>query len=511
MIAIDHGSSTPLYRQIYEQIRSLIMDGSYPAGSKLPPIRKLGEELTISRNTVEAAYLQLSSEGYVNSRTGSGFTVETLDLRPELPVARVSESSENFKTRLAQTGLWDEPETGFSKKLSRSSTAIVGDIKGSGDDSLALVSTSSIPEISYDFTYGNLEGLSFPAQIWRRLATEVLLGSEADQASVYNDGLGERELRVQIANYLKINAGVHCHPAQIVIQAGTQSSLQNLLTLFDPLRDVIAMEEPGYSGVRAVFENNRFRLFPVPVYQGGGAFIDALYNSHSRLAYCTPSNQFPTGKILSLSARQQLLKWASEQNAFIIEDDYCREYRYNTGPLPSLQSLDHGDRVIYMGTFSKSLSPALRINYLVLPPELLFEWNRHFENYYSAVPWLSQAVLAKYMQEGFWEKRLRKMQAINKHKYLALKGSLEHYMDKKVDIFENGSGLHLLVGDRQRRHQNELIELAAKQGVKVYGTQQYWMSERHPMENFVLIGFSAIAKNDIAPGIAALDRAWYGD
>jgi GntR family transcriptional regulator/MocR family aminotransferase len=251
-------------------------------------------------------------------------------------------------------------------------------------------------------------------------------------------------------------------------------------------------------------------MFPVPVYQGNDAFISALYNSHASLAYVTPSNQFPTGGVLQLSARQRLLKWASSQNAYIIEDDYCREFRYTTRPISSLRSLDRDDRVIYMGTFSKALSPALRINYLVLPPDLLFRWNKLFESHYPEVPWLSQAVLSSYIEKGYWTKRLRKAQAHNKRKYQLLMGALQSSMGERIDIMENGSGLHLLVGVQDGRRQNELIYAARHAGVKVYGTNRYWMNEKHPMENYVLIGFSAISVEKIEPGIGRLAKAWFG-
>ncbi|MCL2883120.1 MAG: PLP-dependent aminotransferase family protein [Coriobacteriia bacterium] len=486
---MDHNLTCPLYRQIYDQVKQLIVSGAYPAGTKLMPIRKLAEELTISRNTVEAAYLQLSSEGYISSRTGSGFTVESLYLSNPVIQLDENESSESFRLRLRQTALW-----------------------GDGTDGAEASLAESAPKVStlYDFTYGNLEDNSFPSQVWRKLTADVLMSEGSAKASYYTDSLGERGLRVQIANYLHIHAGVNCHPAQVVIQGGTQPSLLNLLTLFDPLRDVIAMEQPGYDGVFSVFKNNRFKLFPIPVYKSNDDFIEALYNSHARLAYVTPSNQFPTGKTLPLAIRQRLLRWANEENAYIIEDDYCREYRYNTGPLPSLQALDHNNRVIYMGTFSKALSPALRLNYLVLPPDLLFEWNRQFDCNYAGVPWLTQAVLEEYMKQGYWDKRLRKMQTVNKRKYTLLKSVLQERMGAKIDIRESGSGLHLLVGDLMQRRQSDLVDLARREGVLVYNTNRYWISSRHPMENYVLVGFSAIPECSIEPGIEALARAWYG-
>jgi len=505
MITVDHSLAYPLYRQIYDQIKQLIVNGAYPAGTKLMPIRKLAEELTISRNTVEAAYLQLSSEGYISSRTGSGFTVESLYLaNPGIQVDE-NEASESFRLRLQLTALWDDGEDGAAPAPAIAPVAsATASVPATPTDNAA----KALP--LYDFTYGNLEENSFPTQVWRKLTADVLTGEGKAKASCYTDGLGERGLRIQIANYLHLHAGVNCHPAQVVIQGGTRPSLLNLLTLFDPLRDVIAMEQPGYDGVFSVFKNNRFKLFPIPVYKSHDDFIEALYNSHARLAYVTPSNQFPTGKTLPLASRQRLLRWANEENAYIIEDDYCREYRYNTGPLPSLQALDRNHRVIYMGTFSKVLSPALRLNYLVLPPDLLFEWNRQFNCNNADVPWLNQAVLEKYMKQGYWDKRLRKMQTVNKRKYTLLKSLLQERMGTKIDIRESGSGLHLLVGDLMHRRQSELIDLAKREGVLVYSTSRFWISNRHPMENYVLVGFSAIPESSIEPGIEALSRAWYG-
>jgi GntR family transcriptional regulator/MocR family aminotransferase len=488
MITLKHASTTPLYQQIYEQIRDHIMNGTYRVGTKLPAIRRLADDLEVSRNTIEAAYLQLSQEGYVTSRAGSGFVVEALDLISDNAHARQKEISRAFIERLRQTSLWNE----------------VDDETEAGE----VADPSQVPT-EYDFTYGNLQNGSFPSQIWRRLTNEILSSNDVRRASIYADRLGEPGLREQIARTIHANSGVNCHPAQVVMQPGTQAALHNLLTLFDPLRDIIAMEEPGYDGARSVFENARFRVFPVPVYRGNDAFIDGLHNSHARLAYVTPSNQFPTGKVLQMNSRQRLLKWASAENVYLIEDDYCREFRYKTRPLPSLQSLDQDERVIYMGPFSKALSPALRMSYLVLPPDLLFQWNKLFESRYPEVPWLSQAVLQSYMEKGYWSKHLRKTQARNKRKYQTLIGALQKHLGDRVDIMENGSGLHLLVGVLNGRHQSELIEMAQRAGVRIYGTNRYWMSSGHPMQNYILVGFSAIPENRIEAGIERLAHAWF--
>ncbi|MDR2587080.1 MAG: PLP-dependent aminotransferase family protein [Coriobacteriales bacterium] len=508
MIELDRTNPKPLYQQLYEQFRHQIMVGTYPQGTRLPPIRQLADDLGIARNTVEGAYFQLAQEGYVSSRAGSGFVVQQLDLLPKNAHVTQKVTSETFVERLRQTGLWnDEDNTdGDRAPDGRSNGGIAAHAR---PQPLSDSSESNVLPVAYDFTYGNLQANSFPAQLWRRLVSEVLAGQDARRASTYGDGLGERGLRQQIAQALNRDSGVNCHPAQVVVRAGTQASLYNLLTLFDPMRDVIAMEEPGYDGARTVFENARFGLFPVPVTEGDDAFIAGLCRSGARLAYVTPSNQFPTGRILQQAARQRLLKWADETDAYIIEDDYCREFRYRARPLPSLQSLDRNGRVIYMGTFSKALSPALRMNYLVLPPDLLFSWRKLFANHYPEVPWLSQAVLQSYMEKGYWDRHLRKAQAYNKRKYQLLVGALRARMGKRVDVMENGSGLHLLVGPLDGRPQDELVALARRGGVKVYGTDRYWMSAKHPLENYVLVGFSAIRAEQIEPGIARLAEAWF--
>ncbi|MDR2106727.1 MAG: PLP-dependent aminotransferase family protein [Coriobacteriales bacterium] len=507
MITLDRTSHKPLYRQVYEQLRDHIMSGDYPAGTKLPPIRRLADDLRISRNTVESAYLQLSQEGYVNSRAGSGFAVAPLDLMPEGSQANQQERSRSVIKRLRPTALWlDEPDetTGAAGQRRQPSAS-----QPSASQPAAPQSSASQSSVEYDFTYGNLQEGSFPAQVWRQLTNEALFGCDAYKVSIYTSSLGEQGLRRQIAQSLHITSGVNCHPSQVVIQAGTQASLYNLLTLFDPLRDVVAMEEPGYDGARRVFENARFRVLPVPVLEGDDAFIDGLYHSHARLAYVTPSSQFPTGQILQQGARQRLLKWASTEDAYLIEDDYCREFRYTARPLPSLQSLDRDERVIYLGTFSKALAPALRMNYLVLPPDLLFQWHKLFENHYPEVPWLSQAVLESYMEQGYWAQHLRRVQAQNKRKYQLLIDALHTCMGDRVSLMENGSGLHILVGVNDGRHQNELVEQALDKGVKVYDTNRYWMSSQHPLENYVLVGFSAIAEAQIEPGIQRLAEAWF--
>lgn len=473
---INPQDSRPLYLQVYEFYRDQILSGIYPAGMKLPPIRKLAGDLGVSRNTIEAAYSQLSQEGFVSSKRGSGYIVESISVG-------------NFTQAL---GNHDEMAYEVFMKKNQYSPP----------------STSTQDNYAYDFTYGNLEPGSFPADTWRKLTAEVLFNAEAHEISQYNNNQGDFHLRFYLAHHLQETRGVQCFPEQIVIQPGTQAALQNLLMLFDPNSDRIAMEDPGYDGARMVFENHGFETIPIPILGENHVHPRTLAKHNPKLIFTTPSNQFPTGKILPILVRRNILEWAAHNNAYIIEDDYCREFRYKGHVSPSLHSLDTHHRVIYLGTFSKALSPAMRISYLVLPAQLLAKWNKKYRDYYSQVPWLSQAVLRHFVEKGYWEKLMRKSQTRNKKKYEKLITSLRKYLGDKIEIMESGAGLHVLVGTRDDRNQETLIAQAKTTGVRVYETNKYWIDPDPRYENYVLIGFSAIKEEDIEPGIQALAKAW---
>ncbi len=481
MIVLNQRSKTPLYEQIYEQLRAGIIANVYPPASKLPSIRGLAEELSCSRNTVEAAYRLLMQEGFVDSKPGSGFVAEDLSLSGfSLPT--VTEPTRRYATTSQTTcAEADKSENG-----------------------------RALTPVRYDFTYGNLQDGTFPATLWKSLVDDVLLSVEAQRANHYSDSSGELELRREIARRQAAARNVKCSPEQVIVQSGTQASLQNLLLLFDPAHDTVAMEEPGYDGARSVFERNRFKLHPLPVLGGQrSTYLQAAWESKARLAYTTPSNQFPIGLIMPPDLRLDMIAWAHETDAYIIEDDYCFEFSYSGRPVPSLQSLDEHGRVVYQGTFSKSLSPALRMNFLILPPDLLERWNETFANAYPSVPWLSQVVLQRYLSSHQGERRLRRLQVLNRRKHDLLLGALQETMGSKIEVLQSNTGLHMLVNVLDGRSQGELIARGREAGVRVYGIDHYWMAEEHPLTSCVLIGFSAIEEEDVVPGVQALARAWF--
>lgn len=465
---LNEASPTPLYLQIYEQIKQDIENGTYPKGAKLPSIRSMAEDLQCSRNTVEGAYTHLAQEGFIVGKPGSGYLVQDLAF--------------------------------IEQSVPEGSELLIG---------------NPVKKLRYDFTYGDLELGTFPALQWRALTDEVLMSIDSSKANTYTDPFGEIDLRREIAWRLTTQRDIFCTSDQIVVQGGTQSSVQNLLSLFDFKTDSIAMEEPGYDGVRCVFQRSGFQVHPCRINYSSNtadldeAFLDDLNTFQPKLIYVTPSSQFPTCSIMSQATRQALISWANDHDAYILEDDYCRDFRYKERPIPPLQSLDTMGRVIYMGTFSKSLSPALRMNYLALPLPLMKRWKEIFSGAYSAVPWLSQAVLARFMKDNNWERHVRRVQVRNRRKYSTLINALETHGAGRIKMLENGTGLHMLVVVKDGRTEEELIKAAAANDVAVYGTKKYWNCQENALKGCVLVGFSAIAEQDIEPGIAALMQAWF--
>ncbi len=466
----DEKPEAPFYKQIFEHFRSGIEKGVYPSGSKLPSVRGLASDLACSRNTVESAYQLLVQEGYTASRPGSGYIVQDISTLHATPADDASPASAD-----------SDAQRSHSRHATR-----------------------------FDFTYGNLQRGTFPAASWRTITDDVLLGVECEQANVYPDPRGEMELRCEITRQLNASRSIDVSPEQVVVQCGTEASVQNLLALFDHHRDTILMEDPGYNAIRYAFVRSGFEVEPCCVNHGTKRYLEALEKSSAKLAYVTPSSQFPTCRIMQLEVRKRLLDWAQQHGSYILEDDYCREFRYKERPVPPLAAMDDTDRVIYMGTFSKALSPALRINYLVLPKMLLARWKETFSHARSAVPWISQIVLARFMRSGMWDHHLRRLQIANRRKYEATASALRKHMGERIVLHENGTGLHFLIDVNDDRSQTDLIEAAAAAGVAVYGTQDYCMTDQPDMKSCILIGFSAIEEADIEPGIEALSKAWFG-
>lgn len=474
-IVIDREAAEPAYRQIYQQIRSQIASGAIAAGATLPQIRRLAKELGVARNTVESAYRQLNLEGYAYGKRGVGYLVEDLDFSIAEPRSQQVESS-----RLTSTAF-------------RRHSSPLGDDLG----------------CAYDFSYGNRDERSLPIALIKSFADEALTGADLSGAATYIDPFGLPALRTCIAKRLNATREMHCVPEQIVLQPGTQSALHAILSLFPQGERRVAMENPGYDAARSVFQDRASHVTPIAAYRNRNVFLRDLEDSDARMVFLTPSNQFPLGDIMPLAVRLKVIEWAKKSDAYIIEDDYCCEFRYGSSVIPSLHSLCPS-RVIYLGTMSKILTPAIRLTYVVLPPNLIKHWDEAHRYRFCALPWLDQEVLRLFMESDEWSRYERATVNGYRKRHDLLMACIQKEMGDNVRVLGANAGLHILLGDNEKRDQNELINLARDNDVRVYGTDRYWMGTSRPMRNYVLVGFSQISDERIPEGICRLAGAWYG-
>ncbi len=471
MLIINKESKVTLYEQIYNQLREQILKGVIPENSMLPSIRNLAGMLQVSRNTVESAYQQLYSEGYVSSKGGSGFKVERIE--PNLLGETATEP------RVVNHPFQEINEQG-------------------------VMNTERI-----FFQYGRLRFTDFPVRTIRRLMNQILLSSEIEGISAYRNRKGEIELRTEITKYLYEARGVRCNPEQIILGSGMPYCIGLLSQLLMRYTNEIAMEEPCYDAVRSAFINHRFKISPVPV-EKDGIDITALDRSTAGAVYVTPSHQFPTGSVLPVNKRLNLIHWADEREAYIIEDDYDSELRYSSRPIPSLQSLDRKGRVIYINSFSKSFAPGLRISFIVLPETLLEVYHLFFSKYNCPVPWLEQKIMHEFMKQGHWSRHLRKISVSNKKRHDVLINEITAVMeDDQVLIHGRNAGLHIILEVNNGLTEKELIEKADAEGVTVYPVSSHYADCRNFKNNQVLIGFSSLSEVEIVTGIHLLKRAWF--
>lgn len=429
MIYIDRNLSTPIYQQIYEALVSDITSGALKAGDKLMPSRKLAEDLAIGRNTVNKAYQQLLAEGYVQAVQGSGITVnkmpKALSKLPKTKKPKLSESNkENF---------------------------------------------------AYDFAYGPMDRNAFPFNVWRKCMNNALDSMMLMNSLVYPPRTGEIKLKEALASFLYRVRGVVASPEQIIITSGLQYNMDILALLFGDSKKRFGMENPGYDGVRPMFYNAGYEVIPVELDEEGIS-IDALKKEDLDLVYITPSHQFPTGAVLPIAKRLELLKWAQETNTYIIEDDYDSELRYYTNPIPSLQSLDNAGKVIYTGTFSKAFAPVTRTAYLVLPMELLDKFKKLHGRYNSQLPVLHQLALADFVESGEYEKNVNRLKTVYKKKESLFRELVSELFGDKIELIGGDAGIHFLMNVKTGLTANDLIERAGTLGVKVYSSEADYLN-----------------------------------
>jgi len=413
-ITVDRTQSASLQQQIYQAIRSAILDGRLRPGARLPSTRDMAADLGVSRNTVLIAFEMLVSEGYLESRVGAG--------------TRVSAALPDDLSRAAagRAGARSRPELASRTKL------------------LAGALTDASRGVPGPFSPGVPPIDLFPFRIWNQILGKYWRQSPLEIFGYDEDG-GYGPLREAIASHVTLSRGVRCDAERVIIVGGAQQGIDLASRVLVDPGDAVWMEDPGYRGARGVFQGAGARVVPIPVDREGidpAVAIDL--EPEARVAYVTPSHQYPVGVTMSLPRRLALLEWARDTRGWIIEDDYDSEYRYATRPLSALQGLDEDDRVVYVGTLNKVLVPAVRIGFVVPPRDLLPAFREARIIAGRATSSVIQAALAEFIDEGHLGRHIRKLRKMLRQRMEALAAEIERQLRGVVEIERPDAGMHLV-------------------------------------------------------------------
>ncbi|MBS6396229.1 MAG: PLP-dependent aminotransferase family protein [Clostridiales bacterium] len=459
MLHLDAHSGQNLYEQIYEYIKEEIQTGNIGCGDRLPSTRLLAERLEVSRSTAQLAYEQLLSEGYIESVPCRGYFAcqmkELYHLKSEPVIQEEDIPAEEERCR-------------------------------------------------YDFSPNGIDLEHFPYAVWRKLNREVLLD---DQKELFHlgDAQGELSLRRAICSYLHQARGVRVQPSQIVLGAGNDYLLL-LLSRMIGTGHRVAMESPTYRHAYDIFCRLGYDCCTVSM-DRYGMNVQELETSGADIAYVMPSHQYPLGIVMPIKRRQELLQWAAEQpGRYIIEDDYDSEFRYVGKPIPSLQGSDSHQSVIYIGTFSKSIAPAIRISYLVLPEALMERYEQVGRSFSCTVSRIDQKMLQLFMERGCYERHLNRMRALYKSKHDLLLAEVRKIKGVKKILGER-SGVHILLQMEESVSEQERVAQAKAVGVKVYPLSEYCIDDRR-YEPTILLGYATMTEDEIREAVRILSAVW---
>ena len=479
-ITLDTEKKQPLYEQIYEALREAILQGRILQGEKLPSTRFEADYLQVSRSTVELAYDQLVSEGYIQAEPYRGYFA--CDVR------------ELYNLTDIRTGDVKTSEKGRERKTE----AVHSNWKKEDD-------RTKDTEVSYqiDFSLNELSMENFPYSGLSKIMKNLLL-DQGEQIMSTGSAFGEKNLKETICDYLYHARNVRCTPEQIIIGAGNEY-LQLMLIQMLGVSHCVAMESPTYLRAYRTFKSAGLSVREVALDESGMR-VDLLRKTKASIAYVMPSHQFPLGIVMPMKRRLELLNWAVEEpERYIIEDDYDSEFRYKGKPIPALQGIDRSGRVIYLGTFSKSIASSIRVSYMVLPEQLLERYRVCCGFYACTVPNLMQQAICQFMKEGYFEKNLNRMRAIYKSKHDFMLAELKKYSWVR-DIMGENSGLHLLVEVDTKLSEQQVIEACAKQQIRVYGLSEYYISQNPKREYpILLLGYGGLTEEQIADGLHMID------
>lgn len=457
-VFLDRSSEVPLYTQLYEYIKKSIISDDLKANEKLPSKRKLSNHLKISVITIENAYNQLMAEGYITSKPKSGFYV--------LPYIKLLKKEVSVSYKL-------EPTIKETYK--------------------------------YDFKTNQIDSKSFPYDKWLKLEKDVLLDDYINHINK-TPSRGLLELRESISTILYEYRGISINPEQIIVGSGSEY-LISLLVILLGRNQSFGVEEPGYIKNYHLYQDFGANVCTCGLDEQG---IDLNKLGKSNILHVTPSHQFPLGIVTPIARRIETLNWAYKSNdRYIIEDDYDSEFSFFGSPVPALKSLDVHDKVIYMNSFSKSISRSLRVSFMVLPENLLKEFNENYSYYTCTVPVVTQLVLSKFIDSKEYEKHLNRMKNIYKSKRDHLIELLKtSKLSEKIEIIGEEAGLHFLVKINTKVSASILIEAAKKHSIRVYSIQEYRLNKTIDKEPLIILGYSHLDKSDMDIAIKKLEDIW---
>ena len=449
-ITITFSGTQPKYIDIYEQLKHMIIDKTLNSDEKLPSKRSLALHLNVSIHTVQEAYDQLTSEGYLYSMERSGYYVSPYDFE------------------------WEKQpvQNGPKKKV------------------------NDTPKMKYNFKNGQVDEQAFPLKDWLKVYKKQFISDIVPNG----EWQGEMELREQIALYMKKSKGFSCNVEQIYVYSGTQHQLQDLCRFFGKVK--VAIEEPGFRRATSIFHQNQLAIQHVPTDDKGATIPLAP----CQLYYITPAHQFPLGGVMPIDRRIDLLKWAEETDAYLIEDDYDSEFRYKGKPIPPLAQIDHLQRVIYFGTFSKTLMPSIRISYMILPNALVGKFNEFYRDQKTTVSKIDQLVIADFMRSGYYAKHIAKMRTLYRKKRQRLIEGIQTYLGSKYEMIGDEAGLHIILKLPSGLHEEQAIQLAREVGIAIDPVSSSY--QLNSVKNYVMVGYGAIPEEFIEEALSILSSQW---
>ena len=474
-------------RALHEEIKARVLDGTYGAGAPLPSTRVCAAERGLSRTTVSAIYEQLAAEGFIETRPGGGSRVAAGAKSDPAAVAGITRVARSHQGGPARARL-----SAFGERVSQ----------------LNLPSTGAPPSGHVDFIYGPLAGGDFPTLAWMRASRRV--DRERPDRLAYRDPGGDLRLRQALQFHVARTRGISCSLDQLVIVNGSQQALDLCARLLLDSGEKVVVENPGYRMAHNIFSAAGARLHGIDVDHQGLKTDQLGRVRNAAFAYVTPTHQFPLGSFLTMPRRQSLLQWAARTGAWILEDDYDSEYRYAVRPVPTLHSLDESGAVIYIGTFSKTLSPELRLGYLIVPDRLVNAFVSAKQLADRHAPSRTQRTLAVLLEEGSYDRHVRRIRRLQDARRTALLAALERHLPGRVTVEGASSGLHLVawIQGLPSAREADLVAAARRERVLVYPVGVFFLPQDGPQKTRrsagLVLGYAHLNPDQIEQGVKRL-------